>query len=82
MPTATVNGVRLFYTLTGEAEPPLVLVHGSWGDHHSWDRVVPALTERFRVLVYDRRATAIVIARPAQSAPTSTGSTWRRWSST
>jgi pimeloyl-ACP methyl ester carboxylesterase len=55
MPTATVNGVRLFYVLTGEAGPPLVLVHGSWGDHHNWDRVVPALAERYRVLVYDRR---------------------------
>ena len=55
MPTATVNGVRLFYDLTGAAGPPLVLVHGSWSDHHSWDRVVPALAERCRVLVYDRR---------------------------
>lgn len=55
MPTATVNGVRLFYELTGEAGPPLVLVHGSWSDHHGWDRVVPALAERCRVLTYDRR---------------------------
>jgi pimeloyl-ACP methyl ester carboxylesterase len=55
MPTATANGVRLFYELTGEAGPPLALVHGSWGDHSSWDFVVPALAQRFRVLVYDRR---------------------------
>jgi pimeloyl-ACP methyl ester carboxylesterase len=55
MPTATVNGVRLFYTFTGEKGPPLVLVHGSWGDHHNWDRVAPGLAEQFRVLTYDRR---------------------------
>jgi pimeloyl-ACP methyl ester carboxylesterase len=55
MPTATVNGVRLFYALSGAAGPPLVLVHGSWSDHHGWDRVVLALAERYRVLAYDRR---------------------------
>jgi pimeloyl-ACP methyl ester carboxylesterase len=32
-----------------------VLVHGSWGDHHNWDAVAPALSERFRVVTYDRR---------------------------
>jgi pimeloyl-ACP methyl ester carboxylesterase len=55
MPTATVNGVRLFYELAGNAGPPLVLVHGSWGDHHNWDRVMPALAAHGRVLTYDRR---------------------------
>jgi pimeloyl-ACP methyl ester carboxylesterase len=55
VPTATVNGVRLFYVLTGDAGPPLVLVHGSWGDHAGWEPVVPALARRFRVLAYDRR---------------------------
>ena len=29
-----------------------MLVHGSWGDHHNWDPVVPALAESFRVLAY------------------------------
>jgi pimeloyl-ACP methyl ester carboxylesterase len=55
MPTATVNGVRLFYSLTGNVGPPLVLVHGSWADHSDWALVTPLLAERFRVLVYDRR---------------------------
>jgi pimeloyl-ACP methyl ester carboxylesterase len=55
MPTATVNGVRLFYHLTGDAGPPLALVHGAWGDHTAWDLVVPALAERFRILAHDRR---------------------------
>ena len=54
MPTVTVNGVRLYYELTGDG-PPLVLVHGSWGDGASWNLVLPALAQHFRVLVYDRR---------------------------
>jgi pimeloyl-ACP methyl ester carboxylesterase len=55
VPTIVVNGVRLCYDLTGDTSPPLVLVHGSWGDHHSWDAIVPALARRFRVVAYDRR---------------------------
>jgi len=55
MPTAQVNGVRLFYELTGSGDDPLVLVHGSWDSHHDWDLVVPRLAESFRVLTYDRR---------------------------
>jgi pimeloyl-ACP methyl ester carboxylesterase len=54
MSTARVNGVELYYELSGSGEP-LVLVHGSWGDHHNWDPVVRALAESFRVLAYDRR---------------------------
>jgi pimeloyl-ACP methyl ester carboxylesterase len=54
MATATVNGVRLFYELNGTGDV-LVLVHGSWTSHHSWDLVVPRLAESFRVLTYDRR---------------------------
>ena len=54
MSAARVNGVELYYELNGSGEP-LVLVHGSWGDHHNWDPVVSALAESFRVLAYDRR---------------------------
>jgi pimeloyl-ACP methyl ester carboxylesterase len=54
LPIAHVNGVQLYYELTGSGEP-LVLVHGSWGDHHNWDPVVAALGKSFRVLSYDRR---------------------------
>jgi pimeloyl-ACP methyl ester carboxylesterase len=55
MPTANVNGIQLFYEFSGTGEVPLVLVHGSWVSHHSWDLVVPRLAESFRVLAYDRR---------------------------
>lgn len=54
MPTASVNGVDLFYDLAGDG-PPLVLVHGSWGDGAGWDPVLPALAQHFRILTYDRR---------------------------
>jgi pimeloyl-ACP methyl ester carboxylesterase len=54
MAIAHVNGVDLYYELQGSGEP-LVLVHGSWGDHHNWDAVVGRLSQTFQVLTYDRR---------------------------
>src|SRR5438128_12247520 len=54
MASVRTNGVQLYYELSGSGEP-LVLVHGSWGDHRNWAPVVPALAESFRVLAYDRR---------------------------
>jgi pimeloyl-ACP methyl ester carboxylesterase len=44
----------LFYEASG-AGKPLVLVHGSWTDHRSWDRIVPGLSAEFEVVSYDRR---------------------------
>src|SRR5918911_1245828 len=55
MPTIAVNGTRLYYELSGVGDVPVVLVHGSWIDHHNWDAVVPPLARTFRVLTYDRR---------------------------
>src|SRR5262245_5439175 len=55
MPIDVFNGVHLYSELQGDRGAPLVLVHGSWGDHHNWDAVVPALARTFRVLSYDRR---------------------------
>jgi pimeloyl-ACP methyl ester carboxylesterase len=55
MPTNKINGVKLYWELSGEEGEPLVFVHGSWGDHHNWDGVVGELSRSFRVLTYDRR---------------------------
>ena len=55
MPTSRVNGIRLYWETAGEAGDPMVLVHGSWGDHQNWSSVVPGLSQSFRVLTYDRR---------------------------
>jgi pimeloyl-ACP methyl ester carboxylesterase len=55
VPIERINGLRLRYEVSGEGAIPLVMVHGSWGSHHAWDLVVPALSERFRVVTFDRR---------------------------
>jgi pimeloyl-ACP methyl ester carboxylesterase len=55
MPISLINDVRLFWEQHGDAGAALVLVHGSWVDHHTWDSVVPALARSFRVFTYDRR---------------------------
>jgi len=55
MPTEKVNGVNIYYELTGAKGDALVLVHGSWGDHHNWDMVVGQFAKSFRLLTYDRR---------------------------
>jgi pimeloyl-ACP methyl ester carboxylesterase len=55
MPVSAINDVRLFWEQTGDHGAPLVLVHGSWADHHSWDAVVPGLARTFRVFTNDRR---------------------------
>lgn len=54
MPAATINGINLYFEEAGSGDP-LVLVHGSWGDHHNWDAVAPALAKHYRVVTYDRR---------------------------
>ena len=54
MPMTVINGIRIYSESHGEGVP-VVLVHGSWGDHHNWDAVVPGLARTFRTLTYDRR---------------------------
>jgi pimeloyl-ACP methyl ester carboxylesterase len=55
MPIEKINGINLYWEMTGETGEPLILVHGSWVDHHSWDPVVNELAKNFRVVTYDRR---------------------------
>lgn len=55
MPIERINDINLFWKLTGDKGENLILVHGSWGDHHNWDGVVGELSKSFRVLTYDRR---------------------------
>jgi pimeloyl-ACP methyl ester carboxylesterase len=54
MSISVINGIHLYSEWHGEGTP-IVLVHGSWGDHRNWDPVVPGLSRTFRTLTYDRR---------------------------
>jgi pimeloyl-ACP methyl ester carboxylesterase len=54
MPIEVVNGVRIRFDVVGAGEP-LMLVHGSWVDHHNWDVLAPNLATDFQVVTYDRR---------------------------
>jgi pimeloyl-ACP methyl ester carboxylesterase len=55
MPLDKINGANLYWERTGFQGEALVLVHGSWGDHHNWDTVTNELSQWFRILTYDRR---------------------------
>jgi pimeloyl-ACP methyl ester carboxylesterase len=54
MPHVSANKVALYYELTGQGDP-LVLVHGGWSDHGNWQAVAPELAQSFTVVAYDRR---------------------------
>jgi 3-oxoadipate enol-lactonase len=56
MPFIEVNGNRFNYLLDGPANAPVVVFSNSLGTNLSmWDRQIPALTRKFRVLRYDMR---------------------------
>jgi 3-oxoadipate enol-lactonase len=56
MPTIEVNGARINYQIDGaENAPPLVLSNSLGTNLHMWDKQVPSLAKRFRVIRYDTR---------------------------
>jgi pimeloyl-ACP methyl ester carboxylesterase len=48
------GGVRTFYEVRGEGEP-LVLLHSGLATTESWAMRIPALAQRYRVYVPERR---------------------------
>lgn len=54
MPTARLNGIEINYEALGEG-PAMVLAHGYTASLRMWDAQIPALSERYRVIVYDAR---------------------------
>jgi pimeloyl-ACP methyl ester carboxylesterase len=52
--TRSADGTEIAYWTTGFG-PPLVLVHGSLGDHNRWDALRPFLEPHFTVHSMDRR---------------------------
>jgi 3-oxoadipate enol-lactonase len=56
MPKIQANGIALHYELSGPPGAPLVVLSNSLGTRlEMWDRQMPALTQRYRVLRYDSR---------------------------
>lgn len=55
MPFTKINDCNLYWEISGDKGDPMILVHGSWGDHDNWSSVVKELSENFRVVTYDRR---------------------------
>lgn len=54
MPTAKLNGVELYYEVTGSGDR-VVLTHGSWTDGSGWAPAVALLADRYQVVTWDRR---------------------------
>lgn len=54
MPYALNRGVRIFWDEHGSG-PPVLLIMGLSFTHEMWYRVLPALAEHYRVIVFDNR---------------------------
>lgn len=52
--TTSNDGTSIAFERTGTG-PPLLFVHGTTADRHSWYRVTPPLAEHFTVYAMDRR---------------------------
>ncbi|MEZ5428497.1 MAG: alpha/beta hydrolase [Pyrinomonadaceae bacterium] len=56
MPYAENNGTKIYWTEQGAGDP-LLLIMGLGGTHKEWRRLLPALTEKYRVITFDNRGT-------------------------
>ncbi len=63
MPSAKLNGIEIQYEVHGEGAP-LVLAHGYTASLRMWDAQVPALSEKYRVVIYDTRGHGATSAPP------------------
>ena len=54
MPTAEVNGIKLYYEDYGSGYP-VVFLHGFAGTTQAWKPQVPAFSKHYRFIIYDAR---------------------------
>jgi len=54
MPTVKVGDINIYYEIHGKGEP-LLLIMGLGGDTSRWFRVLPILSQRYQVIVFDNR---------------------------
>ena len=54
MPPKTVNGIEMYYEISG-AGPPLTLIAGMGGSARQWQWMAPALSRSFTVIAFDNR---------------------------
>jgi len=56
MPLLEANGIRINYQIDGADNAPVLLMSNSLGTNlHMWDKQIPELAKRFRVVRYDTR---------------------------
>jgi proline-specific peptidase len=53
---AEANGIKIFYEISGEGYP-VILVHGFGSNRTEWFVQVPSLSEKFKVIIFDNRGT-------------------------
>jgi len=58
MPITKANGIELYYEVHGEGEP-LLLIMGLSLTSKSWFRTLPALSEQYKVIVFDNRGVGL-----------------------
>ena len=54
MPVARVDDIDMYYEIEGEGEP-LILIMGLGGDHFRWFRILPLLSQDYKVVTFDNR---------------------------
>ena len=54
MPHHTVNGIEIYYEITGEGRP-LLLIHGLGSSLRDWEKQVPVFAQHYRVITCDAR---------------------------
>src|SRR5690349_22166514 len=61
-----VNGIVLHHQISGRPDGPvLVFINSLGSDFRIWQEVVPAFTDQFRIVVYDKRGHGLSDAPPA-----------------